>query len=337
MHVALDRGHQDLALLARSRSGCRRFGRKVGLEPCHSALHDAGRLDHLREEHLAGSEEVADDIHSAHERTLNHRQRTAQGLHGLFGILFHKGIKAVDQTVLDAGVDGEFAPRFVLLADLAGALDVLGVAQKALGGIVAAVEEHVFDAVAEFRLNLLVDDELAGVDDAHVHSVANSVVEEAGVHCLAHVVVAAKAEADVGDTAADFGPRKVLLDPSRSLKEVEGVAAVLVHACRDGEDVGVKDDVFGGESVGHQQVVGALADFDAAVVGIRLALLVEGHDDDGGSEAAAVACLVEEFRLARFERDGIDDGLALDALEAGRDDFPLRRVDHDGNARNVGL
>ena len=44
-----------------------------------------------------------------------------------------------------------------------------------------------------------------------------------------------------------------------------------------------------------------------------------------------------EFFLARLERDGIDDAFALDAFQAGFDHAPLRAVDHDRQARDVGL
>jgi hypothetical protein len=36
----------------------------------HRLLHDARRLHHLRQEHLAGAEEVADDVHAVHQRAL---------------------------------------------------------------------------------------------------------------------------------------------------------------------------------------------------------------------------------------------------------------------------
>ncbi len=35
-------------------------------------LHDARRLDHLRQEHLAGAEQVADHVHAVHQRALDH-------------------------------------------------------------------------------------------------------------------------------------------------------------------------------------------------------------------------------------------------------------------------
>jgi hypothetical protein len=103
----------------------------------------------------------------------------------------------------------------------------------------------------QLRLDLLVDLEHAGVDDAHVHAGLDGVVEEGAVHRLAHGVVAAEAERDVGDAAADLGVRAGwMLDPARGLDEVDGVVVVLLDAGRDGEDVGVEDDVLGREADG---------------------------------------------------------------------------------------
>ena len=71
--------------------------------------------------------------------------------------------------------------------------------------------------------------------------------------------------------------------------------------------------------------------------GVGLALLVERHDDDAGAVAAHAARLLEELLLALLERDRVDDALALDALEAGLEHRPARAVDHDRDARDLGL
>jgi hypothetical protein len=42
----------------------------------HRLLHHAGRLHHLRQEHLAGAEQVADDVHAGHQRAFDDMQRT---------------------------------------------------------------------------------------------------------------------------------------------------------------------------------------------------------------------------------------------------------------------
>ena len=98
---------------------------------------------------------------------------------------------------------------FFSVVDVAGALRLQPLAEvdEALGGVGAAIEQHVLDELAELGLDLLVDLEHAGVDDAHVHAGLDGVVEERGVHRLADVVVAAEAERDVGDAAADLGVR----------------------------------------------------------------------------------------------------------------------------------
>ena len=60
------------------------------------------------------------------------------------------------------------------------------------------------------------------------------------------------------------GARQVGLNPARGLDEIDGVVRMLLDAGGDGEDVGVENDVLGGEAnVVHENVVGARADFDA--------------------------------------------------------------------------
>ena len=75
--------------------------------------------------------------------------------------------------------------------------------------------------------------------------------------------------------------RVAVISPRR-LDEVDAVIVVLLDAGRHGEDVGVEDDVLGREAgLLGQELVGAGADLDLARRGVGLALLVEGHDDDG--------------------------------------------------------
>ena len=78
----------------------------------------------------------------------------------------------------------------------------LGDLDQPVGRVGAAVEDHVLDPLEQLGLDVLVDRELAGVDDAHVEPGADRVVEERRVHRLAHDVVAAEREAEVRDAAA---------------------------------------------------------------------------------------------------------------------------------------
>ena len=220
----------------------------------------------------------------------------------------------------------------------AGRVEPLGDLEQPLGGVGAPVEHDVLDPLAQLGVDLVVDDERAGVDDAHVDARADRVVEEHRVDRLAHRVVAAEREGHVGDAAGDQRAGQVLLDPAGRLDEVDAVARVLLDAGRHGEDVGVEDDVLGREAdLLGEDLVGRAADLRPTLQAVGLALLVEGHDDGGRAVLAAQPGLLDERLLALLHGDGVDDRLALHALEAGLDDLPLRGVDHHGDPGDVGL
>ena len=77
-----------------------------------------------------------------------------------------------------------------------------------------------------------------------------------------------------------------------------------------------------------EQIVGALADLDAALEGVRLAALVECHHHHGRAVTADEFRLVQKLLLAFLEADGIDDALALKTFQPGLDDLPLRGIHH---------
>jgi hypothetical protein len=70
------------------------------------------------------------------------------------------------------------------------------------------------------------------------------VVQESAVEGTAHCFVATEGEGNVGHTAADLGARAHTLDLCGGLEEVHCVVVVLRHACADGQDVRVEDDVL---------------------------------------------------------------------------------------------
>ncbi|MBV6410709.1 MAG: hypothetical protein GAKPKEKM_01531 [Rhodocyclaceae bacterium] len=339
VHVALDGGHDDLALRGRAAGGLLRLdeGQQVG----HRLLHDARRLHHLRQEHLAGAEEIADDVHAVHQRALDDVERARRDEARFLRVRDDEVGDALHHGVGEALAHRLFAPGEVLRRLLRRALHAGGNFNQALGGVGAAafasIKDDVLDALAQVCRDVLVHTELAGIDDAHGESGLDGVVEEDGVDGLAHRVVAAEGERHVRDAAGDLGAGEILADPARRFDEIDGVVVVLGDAGGDGEDVGVEDDVAGREAVLHQQVIAAPADRRLARQRVGLALLVEGHDDHRRAVAPDFARLLEELRLAFLERDGIDDALALQALQAGLDHLPLRGVDHHRHAGDVRL
>ena len=97
---------------------------------------------------------------------------------------------------------------------------------------------------AQLGIDVVVNGELAGIDDAHVHAGLDGVVEKHRMHRVAHRLVAAEGEGEVGDAAGDMHVRQLGLDAARRLDEIDAVIVVLLDAGGDGEDVGIEDDVF---------------------------------------------------------------------------------------------
>src|SRR5690606_41895226 len=71
----------------------------------------------------------------------------------------------------------------------------------------------------------------------------NGMVQKDGMHRLPHRIVAPKGETDITHPPTDLRPREVLLDPLGSLKKVNGIGFMFVHARGNRKDIRVKNDV----------------------------------------------------------------------------------------------
>ena len=157
MHVAFDRSHDDLA----ARRLVARFfllGLHEWQQVSHGLLHDTRALDHLREKHFSGAEQIADDIHPIHERPFDDGQSGGKDRPGLVDIALDMIGLSLDQRMRQALRHSRRSPGFFrLLSRLAGSFDGIGVTQKALGGVGAPVEQNVLDHLQKVGRNLLVD------------------------------------------------------------------------------------------------------------------------------------------------------------------------------------
>ena len=115
--VALHRGHHDGAVGVLG-GGVLRVVELLLLDERDQVgdglLHHSRRLHHLRQEHLAGAEQVADDVHAVHQRSLDHLDRpAAAGLDlgaELLGVLLDVGVETLDQRVRDPLADRQRPP-----------------------------------------------------------------------------------------------------------------------------------------------------------------------------------------------------------------------------------
>ena len=286
VHVALDRCEDDLPLRAAVAPGPLLLLLHERLEIRDGALHRPRALHDLREEHPAGAEEVADDLHPVHQRAFDHVERPRRVRARLLGVLLDEVDDAVHERVLEPLADGRLAPREIQLALRRRALDGRGEGDEPVGRVRPPVVEDVLDVLEQVGRDVLVDDELAGVDDPHVEPGLDRVVEERGVHRLADDVVAAEREGEVRDAAARARAGAAFLDQRQRFDERLREAVVLLDPGRDGEDVRVEDDVLRRPAVTGQQVVGAAADRDLALDRVRLPFFVERHHDDAGAVTA---------------------------------------------------
>ena len=76
----------------------------------HGLLHHPRGFHHLRQEHLARAEQIADDVHARHQRTFDHVERPLGDQARFLDVLHDEIGDAVDQRVCDPLVDRILAP-----------------------------------------------------------------------------------------------------------------------------------------------------------------------------------------------------------------------------------
>mmetsp|Transcript_3747 Transcript_3747/g.9780 ORF Transcript_3747/g.9780 Transcript_3747/m.9780 type:complete len:609 (+) Transcript_3747:1365-3191(+) len=312
-----------------------------GNENRHRLLHDAGRLDDLRQKHLARAEQITDNIHAVHQGPLNNLQGPCVLLARLLSIGLHKLVDALHEGVLEPLLHRLGAP-LVLLRVVDHPLAVLAhrerVRKQVFRRLRILVKNNILDEFQKLGVDVRVHRYETGVDDSHVDSVLNAVVQKGRVHSLAELRVAAEGKRHVGDTAGDVAARERFPQNLRRLEEVDGVLVVLFDARGDGKNVGVENDVVAVEpDLIHQNPVRAGANPDLVLHRSGLAHLVERHDNHRRAVPLNDPRVPPELILAGLERNRVDDALPLQTLQPLLHHLELRRVHHDRHLRDVRL
>mmetsp|Transcript_27462 Transcript_27462/g.56288 ORF Transcript_27462/g.56288 Transcript_27462/m.56288 type:complete len:1189 (+) Transcript_27462:341-3907(+) len=356
VHVALDRRHQHAPRLLLGHLGV--LEQLAGLlllhersEVCDGLLHHARRLDDLGEEHLASSEEVTDQVHALHEGALDDvqgRRVRVLILACLLGIGLDELVNALEKRVDEAVLARPRAPLRSLLDSLAvvaaslersdALLLRLRAVEQLLRRVGVLVEHGILAHHTQRLLDVVVDREVAGVHDRHVHAGLDGVVEEDRVHGLTDDLEAAEGEGEVGKSARDLAADARILDDLGRLDEVDAVVVVLLEPRADGEDVEVKHNVDGVELDNlREDLERALADAHLRLAVGRLPFLVKRHHNHRRAVPLHQLRLLNELLLADLERNRVHDALALEALEPRDADVELGGVDHHRDLGDLGL
>ena len=337
VYVAFDGGHENAALrLVISRGLLLRLHERQQIR--HRLFHDTGALHHLGQEHFARAKQITDHIHSRHERTFDDVERLGIFLPGLFHVLLDIIDHAFDQRVAEAFFHRSLPPGVFQRFSLVLLFHRFGESDQPLGGIGTSVQQYILNQLQQVLGDFLIHRKLSGIDDAHVHARLDGMIKKRRVHRLAHHVITAKRKGDIAHTTTDLAARQGGLNYARGLDEINCVIIVLLHSRGDGQDVRIENDVLRRETgLFGENLVRTGADFDLALDGISLAFVVESHDHHRRAITPNQRRLLDEFRLAFFEADGIDDRFALDAFQPRFQHRPFRAVDHDRHARNVRL
>ena len=156
------------------------------------------------------------------------------------------------------------------------------------------------------------------------------------MHGFTDPVVPAKGEGDVAHPAGDVTAGEEFFDLPRCLEEIDGVVVVLLNTGSHDEDIGVEYNIaFVEPDLFRKYLVDPLGDPDPVLGGRSLFLFVEGHDDYRCPVPLNEPRTPFELFLSFLERDGVDDGLSLGALEPCLDDVEIGTVDHEWNPGDV--
>jgi hypothetical protein len=188
------------------------------------------------------------------------------------------------------------------------------------------VEDDAIEQVSELWFNVHVYWNLTCVNNTHVHSILNGVIQEDGMHGISQLVKSSESETEVGKTARDMASWALILHSENfgSINEVLCVVVVFRHTSGNGKDVDIKDNILRVESnLINQDTVSSLADSDLILNGSSLTLLIESHDDNSSSIKHDFSGVLLELIFTTLEGDTVDNALSLAVLKTSFNDLEL--------------
>ena len=110
MHIPLDRSQENLSRLLHTFFPT---GFQIRLQDGNGLLHGTGRLYHLRQEHLTGTEQLAHLVHTIHQRTFDDVHHLRVLGQRFLQIGFQVVSQSLHQSILQAFFYRSSAPGFL--------------------------------------------------------------------------------------------------------------------------------------------------------------------------------------------------------------------------------
>ena len=339
MHISFHGRHQNLSGRSTSTLLLRLDMR---LENGNGSLHCSCRLHHLRQEHLALSEEFTHQIHTIHQRTLD----DVHGMRILLQSLVYIRLQELGDTLLQ-GILQSFL-HFLLtplwcswlrswrtarfgssLGSICLRLDFGCQFDEIIGSPLSSVQHHILDEFELFFRNFIIIHSCLGIYDTKVHTHLLGMVQEYTMNCFTDIRITTEREREVADSTTDMCSWQILMNPLGGTDEFHGIIVVFLHTRSDSKHIRIEDDV---ERIHtqfiYQETIGTLGNLDTSLIGSSLSHFIEAHHHNGGSIAHHITRMREEYLFTLLQGDGVHDTLTLTALQSGKNHIPLRGVNH---------
>ena len=247
---------------------------------------------------------------------------------------------AAHERMFEAFIDGQFAP--LIIDDFRFGLAVAAIfirnIQKAVRRIGAAVQNNILNPLAQLIGDIIINRQLTRIDNRHIETCRNGVIEKDRMHGFAHRIISAKGETDIRQSARNPRMRQIGFNTFASFKERDGVIIMLLNPCRHSENIGIEYDVFRREiHFIDEQIIGPLTDAEFIIRCLGLAFFVKGHDDGSGAQISDDTRMGQKLSFALFHRDRIDNGFALYAFQPRFENLPFGAINHDRHPGNIRL
>ena len=346
MHISLYGRHQNLS--GRSTSTLL-LCFDMRLEDGNGSLHGSCRLHHLRQEHLALTEELTHQVHTIHQRSLD----DVHGMRILLQCLVYIRLQELSDTLLQ-GILQSFLHLLLTplwssrlrsrrtarfgssLCRISLRLDFGSQFDEIIGSTLSSVQYHILDEFELFFRYFIIIHSCLGIYDTKVHTHLLGMMQEYTMNRFADIRIAAEREREVADSTTDMCSRQILMNPLGGTDEFHGIIIMLLHTRSDGKHIRVEDDI---ERIHpqfiYQEVIGTPGNLDTSLIGSGLSHFIEAHHHDGGTIAHHITCMGEENFFTLLQGDGIHDTFTLTALQSGKNHIPLRGVYHHRHLGNL--